>query len=53
MSPDEFAANLAVQAWMEEHLFSKVPVDDVQAMITSAVTESIDLITDYLEDIRR
>ncbi len=53
MSPDEFAANLADRAWMEEHLFSKVPVDDVQAMITSAVTESIDLITDYLEDIKR
>jgi hypothetical protein len=46
---DEFAANLADAAWMEEQLFSRVPVAAVQAMLDSAVNESAALITDYLK----
>jgi hypothetical protein len=49
MTPEEFAANLDDPIWMQENLFNRVPVDDVQAMITSGVAESIDLINDYLE----
>jgi hypothetical protein len=50
MSPEEFAANLESPAWMEEHVFAKVPVEKVQAMLTDTVDESIDIITGYLTD---
>lgn len=48
MSPEEFAANLEEPAWMDEHVFAKVPVEKVQDMLTDAVNESIDIISDYL-----
>lgn len=48
MSPKEFAANLDDPAWMEEQVFAKVPVDKIKEMLTDAVDESIDIITDYL-----
>lgn len=48
MSPQEFAANLNDPAWMNEHLFAKVPVGQVQAMLAGAVDQSIDIITKYL-----
>jgi hypothetical protein len=51
MSPEEFAANLDDPAWMDEHVFAKVPVEKVQAMLTDAVDQSIDIITDYLTGI--
>jgi hypothetical protein len=49
MSPDEFAAKLASPTWMEEQLFSRVPVASVQAMLDSAMDQSAILITDYLK----
>jgi hypothetical protein len=36
---------------MDEHVFAKVPVEKVQAMLTDAVDQSIDIITDYLTGI--
>lgn len=48
MSPSEFSANLEEPSWMEENLFSKVPVDEVQSMMKSAVAQSSDLISEYL-----
>ncbi len=48
MSPDDFAAHLAEPAWMEEQIFGKAPLDQVQAMLHSAVDESVDLIHRYL-----
>ena len=49
MSPGEFAAHLQEPAWMEGQVFEKVPVDFVQAMMTSAVEESAGLISDYMK----
>lgn len=49
MSPADFAANLHNPAWMEEHLFSNVPLPHVQAMLDKAVGQSIELITSYLQ----
>jgi len=48
MSPDEFAANLNEPAWMDEHLFQRVPVPKVKEMLASAVPESVKLINEYL-----
>jgi hypothetical protein len=48
MSPKEFAANLADPEWMIDHVFQKAPLEAVQGMLTSAVSESVGLITDYL-----
>lgn len=47
MSPEEFAANLENPVWMADHVFAKVPVEKVQAMLLEAVDESIDIITSY------
>jgi hypothetical protein len=49
MLPEEFAANLENPAWMNDHVFGKVPLEKVQAMLTEAVGESIDIITRYLK----
>jgi hypothetical protein len=49
ISPGEFAANLTNASWMQEQLFSRVPVATVQAMLDSAVDQSVKLITGYLE----
>ena len=48
ISPDEFAANLDKQSWMDEHLFNKVPVDKVLGIMHSAIDESIAIINGYL-----
>jgi hypothetical protein len=48
VSPDEFAANLDKQSWMDENLFSKVPVDKVLGIMHSAIDESVAIINDYL-----
>ncbi len=47
MSPDEFAANLENPDWMADHVFGKVPVNEVQEILTDAVDESIDIITSF------
>ncbi len=49
MSPEEFAANLDRPEWMNRHLFSKVPVATIEVIMSSAIDDSIDLISDYLE----
>ena len=48
ISPDEFAANLEMQSWMDEHLFNKVPVDKVLGIMHSAIDESVAIIDGYL-----
>jgi hypothetical protein len=48
MPPAEFAANLASPTWMEEQLFSRVPVAAVESLLDSAVDQSVALITGYL-----
>lgn len=53
MSPSEFAANLEEPDWMEDHLFRKVPVDEVQQMLTSALDDSVDFINQYLNGVHR
>lgn len=52
MSPEEFAANLEDPAWMQSHVFAKVSLEEVQAMLLSAVDDSIDIITNYLNGTR-
>lgn len=49
MSAAEFGAALHDPAWMEEHVFSKLPVLEIQAIIQTAVPRSVQLITDYLQ----
>jgi len=48
MSPEAFAANLENPAWMADHVFGKVPVENVQAILADAVGESIEIVSDYL-----
>jgi hypothetical protein len=48
MSPEEFAANLEDPSWMEGHVFSKAPLEKVKGMLFSAVDDSVDIITNYL-----
>lgn len=48
MSPDEFATNLQDPAWMQTQVFDKIPVDQVQAILHTAVPQSIELIDNYL-----
>lgn len=49
MSADEFAAHLRQPAWMEEQVFGKVPVDFIESMMSSAVAESVELVSDYIK----
>lgn len=51
MSSAEFAACLDDPAWMETNLFRLIPVDKVQARMETAVTESVQLIENYLKPI--
>lgn len=48
MAPDEFAANLERPEWLDEHLFRKVPLNDIVAILNTAVKRSIDLTVSYL-----
>jgi len=49
MSAAEFAAALHDPAWMEEHVFSRLPVADIQTILQTAVPQSVQLIADYLQ----
>ena len=49
MSAAEFAANLQDPAWMQERVFSKIPVDEVQQILLNAVPKSVELIRNYLQ----
>lgn len=48
MAPEEFAAALHDPAWMEEHLFAKLPVADIEAILQTAVPQSVQLISEYM-----
>lgn len=48
MSADEFAANLKDPAWMKAQIFDKIPVDEVQHILQTAVPRSVELIQNYL-----
>jgi hypothetical protein len=50
LTPEEFASNLEEPAWMEAYLFSRVPIPDVQNILTSAVTESVGIMTALLDE---
>lgn len=49
MSPEEFSENLDRPEWMEEYVFSKVSLESVLAILTTVVSDSIDLIFDYFQ----
>ena len=48
MTPEEFAANLENPRWMQEHVFRKVPLHQVQNVISAGVDSSVALIADFL-----
>lgn len=48
LTPEEFAANLEESSWMDEYLFQRVPLQKVQEILTSAVHESVEMISNYL-----
>ena len=50
LTPEEFASNLEEPAWMDAYLFRRVPIEDVQDMLTSAVTESVYIITSLFDE---
>lgn len=49
MSAAEFAANLQDPVWMQAQVFDKVPIDQVQQILQTAVPKSLDLIVNYLK----
>jgi hypothetical protein len=49
MTPAAFAANLNSPAWMDEHVFRYIPIGEIQAKMETAVTDSITLISNYLQ----
>ncbi|MCP4360336.1 MAG: zinc dependent phospholipase C family protein [Chloroflexi bacterium] len=51
MSTAEFQAALNDAAWMEAHIFNKLPVADIQQIINSAAPRSIELIQNYLVNV--
>ena len=48
IEPAEFAANLADPQWMQQQVFDKAPIDEVQTIITSGMEQSVSLISNYL-----
>lgn len=48
MSPAEFAADLENPAWMNEHVFSVVPIAKVQARLDAALLAGLDVLAHYL-----
>lgn len=48
ITPEEFAANLQNSDWMQQQVFDKIPVNEVQQILQTAVPKSIDLINEYL-----
>jgi hypothetical protein len=48
MSPAIFVSNMNDATWMDQHVFNQIPVPDIQAILNTAVSRSIQLITDYL-----
>lgn len=50
MSAAEFGAALHDPAWMETHVFGKLPLPEIEAIVQTAVPLSVQLITDYLQE---
>lgn len=48
LTQEEFAGNLDKPEWMDENLFTKVPIERVQETMTSAVAESVGIINNFL-----
>ncbi len=48
MTPEGFADKLNDEGWMQDHLFSKIPVQKVLAIVYSAIPKSVDLIIKYV-----
>ena len=48
MTPEEFAANLEDAQWMQEYVFRKVPLQEVQSVISAGVDSSVTLISGFL-----
>jgi hypothetical protein len=48
MTPEAFAANLENPQWMQEHVFHKVPLPQVEATITRGMEQSVTLLNEYL-----
>jgi len=49
MTPEQFACCLDDPEWMDREVFAKVPLNVVQALMTTAVVDSIELIKDYFD----
>jgi hypothetical protein len=49
MSAEEFSEHLEKVEWMEEHVFSRIALESVLSLLTSAVGDSIDQINDYYQ----
>ena len=49
MTVEEFSSNLASERWMEENVFSRVDLDVVLSLLSTAVGDSIDLINEYYQ----
>ena len=49
MSPDEFGRKLQDSLWIEEQVFSNIPIEEVQEILKNAAIKGIALITDYLQ----
>ena len=48
ISPTQFADNLQNPDWMRTEVFDKIPVQQVQAILQTAVPQSVQLISNYL-----
>lgn len=53
ISAEAFAANLQNPAWMQARVFDKIPVDTVQQILQTAVPQSVELISKYLQQRRQ
>ncbi|HSH05594.1 MAG TPA: hypothetical protein VLL52_23965 [Anaerolineae bacterium] len=51
MTPDEFAAHLTSQTWLEQELFGRVPVAEVEKHLAEGVKPALALTADYLNDL--
>jgi hypothetical protein len=49
MTVEEFSSNLASETWMEENVFSRVDLDVVLSLLSTAIGDSIDLINEYYQ----
>jgi Zinc dependent phospholipase C len=50
MTVTEFSTNLLNPRWMQTQLFDKIAVDKVQAILQTAVPQSLELTINYLKD---